>query len=41
MGKEHSSQNTAESFKHLSTVHQRYRQTDDRWICDSKVPNVT
>jgi len=26
-------------------VHQRYRQTDDRqtdrWICDSKHPNVT
>ena len=35
--------NVIGNFNRLCRLHDRYRQTttDDRWICDSKYPNVT
>jgi len=42
MAKVHSGEESiAESFNSMSRVHERYRQTTDRRICDSNYPNVS
>jgi len=40
MAKVHSNEEILPKASSVSRVHERYRQTDDRQVCNSKDPNV-